>query len=134
MSGDPAVRRTKLQAMADEYVVCRAYGHAWDVELLTFAMVGGVERRGYRTEARACTRCGTQARTVYDGQLGLLEQAWMYAAGYLLPAGAEVHYRTEAMAELWTRAETRDRAKPKGKRRSRPASHPVGSSRRRSTA
>ena len=127
MTGDPAARRAKLQAMDDAFVLCRALGHAWSLELLTYAVVGGVEHRGYRTEVKRCDRCTTEARTVWDGQLFVTESTWSYAPGYLLPAGAEAHYRHEAMAELWDRAEVRD--KPKGKRR-RQASHPAGTSRR----
>jgi hypothetical protein len=128
-------RLIALQALPDDFLVCRGYGHAWQPELTASAKVppdlllkvepdlpdtvkravkraDTVEVRGWKTEFKRCTRNGCTVLTMwYQGQLIYEHRTW--PLGYLLPAGCEDHYVTEAQRELWARVLTNGKKTPR---------------------
>jgi hypothetical protein len=129
-------RLAALQALPDEYLECRGYGHQWTIRLSSGAVVPPdlllrieddmppdirrvvrrsreVTVRGWRTEVKECLRSGSTVLRLWDrGALVYEKRTW--PDGYLLPAGIEdhEHYVTEAQQELWRRTLTTHQGAP----------------------
>jgi hypothetical protein len=53
---EPPSRADQLAQMPDEFIDCRAHGHAWEAVITSGAKVDGVSYIGWWTEKKVCTR------------------------------------------------------------------------------
>jgi hypothetical protein len=97
-------RQDQLHQLEDQYLRCRAFGHAWTGDLQWGAQLNGQRYKGWSTEHKTCDRCAASVLTIYDGQLYTQQISRTYPDGYLLEAGADHGYRVEARYEILRRS------------------------------
>ena len=99
----PASRTDQLAGMADEYVLGRAFGHNWQIEMEWGGVIGNVHYTGYATVVKQCRDCPYKVTTILDGQMGIVQEHRETPPGYAIKGQGRGEWRKEARREALTR-------------------------------